>query len=291
MVRKSLCLCLGLMMVASMLLAAQCPGPAAPTPTVPPPPTAKPAPTAVPTAVPTAKPTAVPPTPTPAKIKIVVATDATWAPFEYVDEASKKIVGFDIDLMDAIAKEGGLEVEYVNVAWDPLLAGMAAGQYDAAISSMTITDERKKQFDFSDPYYSAGQLIVVRADQKGIEKPADLAGHKVGAQIGTTGAIEVGKIQGATLKTYDTIDLAYMDLVNGQTDAVVADNPLAVNFVNIHKPKLKAVGQPFTDEKYGIAVKKGAPEVLVRINKGLKIVLDRGIIKELEDKWLSKKIE
>jgi polar amino acid transport system substrate-binding protein len=154
---------------------------------------------------------------------------------------------------------------------------------------MTITDERKKQFDFSEPYYSAGQLIVVRADQTGIEKPADLAGHKVGAQIGTTGAIEVEKIKGATLKTYDTIDLAYMDLVNGQTDAVVADNPLAVNYIGIHTPKLKAVGQPFTDEKYGIAVKKGATEVLIRINKGLKIVLDRGIIKELEQKWLTKK--
>jgi len=268
MVRKSLYLMLVIVTMAAMLLAAQCPGPAAPTPT-PVPPTATPVP----------------------KLKITVATDATWPPFEYVDETTKEIVGFDIDLMNAIAKEAGLEVEYINVGWDPLLAGMAAGQYDAAISAMTITEERAKQFDFSSPYYNAGQLIVVRADQTGIEKPADLAGHTCGAQIGTTGAMEIEKISGATLKTYDTIDLAYMDLVNGQIDAVVADNPLAVGYVNLHKPKLKAVGAPFTEEQYGIAVRKGAPEVLDRINKGLKIVLDQGIIKQLEDKWLTEPME
>jgi len=264
--RRNVYLTLASLVLAVMLLATQCPPAAAPTPTA-------------------APPTAVP------KLKITVATDATWPPFEYVDETSKEIVGFDIDLMKAIAQEVGLEVEFVNVAWDPLLAGMAAGQYDAAISSMTITEERKKQFDFSDPYYNAGQLIVVRAEQTGIEKPADLAGHVCGAQIGTTGAMEIEKITGATLKTYDNIDLAYMDLVNGQIDAVVADNPLAIGYVNLHKPKLKAVGKPFTEEYYGIAVRKGAPEILERINKGLKIVLGRGIIKQLEDKWLSKPAE
>jgi len=264
--RRNVYLTLASLVLAVMLLATQCPPAAAPTPT-------------------TAPPTAIP------KLKITVATDATWPPFEYVDETSKEIVGFDIDLMKAIAQEVDLEVEFVNVAWDPLLAGMAAGQYDAAISAMTITEDRKKQFDFSDPYYNAGQLIVVRAEQTGIEKPADLAGHVCGAQIGTTGAMEIEKITGATLKTYDTIDLAYMDLVNGQIDAVVADNPLAIGYVNLHKPKLKAVGKPFTEEYYGIAVRKGAPEILERINKGLKIVLGRGIIKQLEDKWLSKPAE
>jgi polar amino acid transport system substrate-binding protein len=269
--KKSLYLILVIVVMASMLLAAQCPPPA--------PPTAAPIPTKVP------EPTK------PPKLKITVATDATWPPFEFVDEQTKEIVGFDIDLMNAIAKEADLEVEYINVGWDPLLAGMAAGQYDAAISAMTITEERKKQFNFSDPYYNAGQLIVVRAEQTDIAKPEDLAGHTVGAQIGTTGAIAVEKISGATLKTYDTIDLAYMDLVNGQIDAVVADNPLAVGYVNLHKPKLKTVGEPFTEEEYGIAVRKGADEALARINKGLKIVLDQGIIKKLEDKWLTEPME
>ncbi|MBU0490595.1 MAG: basic amino acid ABC transporter substrate-binding protein [Chloroflexi bacterium] len=261
---------LAVAVIAVTVLAAQCPSSTPPTPT-------------------TVPATAMPTTPPP--LKITVATDATWPPFEYVDESTKEIVGFDIDLLKAVAKEANLELEFTNVGWDPLLAGMAAGQYDAAISAMTITEERRKQFDFSNPYYDAGQLIVVRADQTGIEKPADLAGHVCGAQIGTTGAMEIQKVEGATLKTYDTIDLAYMDLINGQVDAVIADNPLAVGYVNLHKGKIMGVGQPFTEEQYGIAVRQGAPEILDRINKGLKIVLDRGIIKDLEAKWLAEPIE
>ncbi|UCC75846.1 MAG: transporter substrate-binding domain-containing protein, partial [Anaerolineales bacterium] len=118
------------------------------------------------TPTPTPRPTPVPPTATPKpKLKITVATDATWPPFEYVDETTKELVGFDIDLMNAIAEAADFEVEYLNIAWDPLLAGMATGEYDAAISAMTITEERAKQWHFSDPYWSAGQLIAVRIDE------------------------------------------------------------------------------------------------------------------------------
>ncbi|MCC7352596.1 MAG: transporter substrate-binding domain-containing protein, partial [Anaerolineae bacterium] len=116
--------------------------------------------------------------------KYVVATDATWPPFEYVDEQTKQIVGFDIDLLNAIAKEGGFEIEYKNVPFDPLLAGMASGQYDAAISSITITDERKQNMLFSDPYVAAGQLVVVQSANTAINGPADLKGKKAGAQVG-----------------------------------------------------------------------------------------------------------
>ncbi len=251
---------------------------AKPTPTAPPPYQAKPTPTPEPTT---------PPEPTKAPLKITVATDATWPPFEMVDETTKEFVGFDIDLMKAIAAEAGFEVEFVNVAWDSLLAGMATGQYDAAISAMTITEERKQQFDFSEPYYNAGQLIAVRADDTRINGPADLAGKVAGAQLGTTGAMEIEKIQGATLKNYDTVDLAFLDLINGQIDAVVADNPLVTGYVAKYAGKIKAVGKPFTDEFYGIAVRKGAPEILEAINKGLKAVMDKGIIAELEKKWLA----
>jgi len=251
---------------------------AKPAPTAPPPYQAKPTPTPEPTAT---------PEPTKAPMKITVATDATWPPFEFVDEKTKEFVGFDIDLMKAIAAEAGFEVEFVNVAWDSLLAGMATGQYDAACSAMTITEERKKQFDFSDPYYNAGQLIAVRVDETRINGPADLAGKVVGAQLGTTGAIEVGKIQGATLKNYDTVDLAFLDLINGQIDAVVADNPLVTGYVAKYAGKIKSVGKPFTDEYYGIAVRKNAPEILAAINKGLKAVMDKGLIAQLEQKWLA----
>src|SRR4029450_5647633 len=152
-----------------------------------------------------------------------VASDATWPPFEMIDEKSKEIVGFDVDLMKAVAAKGGFDVEFVNVGFDPLLAGMAQCQYDAAISSITITDDRKKSMLFSDPYFEAGQVVTVRSDNNDIPGKDSLSGKKVGAQIGTTGALEVEKISGVSLKTYDSVDLAYQDLLNGQVDAVIAD--------------------------------------------------------------------
>jgi ABC-type amino acid transport substrate-binding protein len=221
-----------------------------------------------------------------ASTKVRVATDASWPPFEYVDEQTKEIVGFDIDLMKAIAEKGGFEVEFINVSWDPLLAGMAQCQYDASISAMTITDERKQSFNFSDPYFEAGQVVTVRAENTDITGKDSLSGKTVGAQIGTTGAIETENIEGATLKTYDDIGLAFQDLMNGQIDAVVADNPLALGYVGENPDKLKTVGEVFTDENYGIAVCKTNTDLLEKINTGLAAVKEAGTIDDLVAKWL-----
>lgn len=222
-----------------------------------------------------------------APMKITVATDATWPPFEMVNETTKEIEGFDIDLLNAIAEKAGLEVEYVNVAFDPLLAGMATCQYDAAISAMTITEERAKDFLFTDPYFEAGQVVTVRTDNTDIASKDDLSGKTVGAQIGTTGAIEAGKIEGSTLKTYDDVGLAFQDLMNGQVDAVIADNPLALGYVAKNAGQIKTVGEVFTDENYGIAVCKNKPEIQARLNEGLAAVQAEGLIETLVAKWLS----
>lgn len=221
-------------------------------------------------------------------LHIIVATDATWPPMEMVDE-SKNIVGFDIDLLNAAAEAGGFTVEFRNTAWDGIFAGLPAGAYDAVMSSVTITDERKKQMDFSIPYINAGQILIVRTDTTGVEKLADLKGKSVGAQIGTTGSFEIEKIAGVTLKTYDEIGLAFEDLVNGRIDAAVADTPVAADFAlqnKNYKDKLKIVGKPFTDEYYGIAVKKGNTKVLETINAGLEKVLNTETYTKIEEKWL-----
>jgi polar amino acid transport system substrate-binding protein len=198
-----------------------------------------------------------------------------------------EIVGFDIDLIKAIADEAGLDIEIVNVAWDPLLAGMAQCQYDAAISAMTITEERKEVMLFSNPYFEAGQLVTVRFGNTEIASKEDLGGKTVGAQIGTTGSFEVDKIAGATLKTYDDIGLAMQDLMNGQIDAVIADNPLAMGYANANPDKLKTVGAVFTSEYYGIAVCNTETELLERINEGLAKVKAKGLIDELILEWLA----
>jgi len=219
--------------------------------------------------------------------KIRIATDATWPPFEYVDEETMEIVGFDIDLFNAIAEKADLNIEFLNVAWDPLLAGIAQCQYDAAISSITITPERAEAMLFSDPYFEAGQLVTVRIDNTDITCSADLAGKTAGAQIGTTGSFEIEKIDGATLKTYDDIGLAFQDLMNGQIDAIVADSPLTLGYVNSNPDKIKTVGGMLTSESYGIAVCKDNPELRAAINAGLAEVKAEGIIDELIDEWSS----
>lgn len=216
---------------------------------------------------------------------IKVATDAVFPPFEMTDEATKEIIGFDIDLMKAVAEKAGLEIEFVDVAWDPLLAGMASCQYDMAISAMTITEERAKQFNFSDPYVNAGQIVVVKTTNTEITSKDDLSGKVVGAQLGTTGAMEVEKIDGATLKSYDSYELAFMDLINGQIDAVIGDYPLAVKFVLQNSDSLMTVGDVFTEEYYGIAICKTKTDLVEKINAALAEVLASGLIAELEAKW------
>jgi polar amino acid transport system substrate-binding protein len=217
--------------------------------------------------------------------KVRVASDATWPPFEMVDETTKELTGFDIEMMTAIAKEAGLDIEFVNVGFDPLLAGMAQCQYDAAISAMTITPERQANMLFSDPYLNAGQIVTVQIANTTINSKDDLAGKTVGAQIGTTGAIEVGNIAGATLTTFDTVDLAYLALQNGQIDAVVADSPTAAGFVAQNADKLKMVGSVFTDENYGIAICKTKPELQAKINQGLAAIKANGTFDALLTKY------
>ncbi len=212
-------------------------------------------------------------------IKVRVASDAAYPPFELVDEATKKLVGFDIDLFNAIAEKQNLEVEYVNIGFDPLLAGMAQCQYDAAISAITITEERSKNMTFSDPYFKAGQAITVGIKNDTIKTDADLKGKAIGTQLGTTGDILAKKIEGAEVKAYDSVDLAFQDLLNGQVEAVVADNVPSEGFVGKSPEKIKIVGELLTSEDYGISVCKKNAELLGRINTGLKQVMDAGILK------------
>jgi len=216
---------------------------------------------------------------------LVVATDAAFPPFEMIDEESKEIVGFDIDLMNAIAEKAGLDIVFQNVAWDPLLAGMADCQYDMAISGMTITPERAEQFSFSDPYINAGQIVVVQSDNETISGPEDLVGLTVGAQIGTTGAMEIEAIADTTLKIYDTYELAFLDLANGQVNAVVADYPTAVAFVSNNAANLKVVGDVFTDEGYGVAFCLGNTELIDQVNAAIAELQAEGFIDELVAKW------
>jgi len=216
-----------------------------------------------------------------------VATDATWPPMEMVNK-DKKIVGFDIDFLNAVANEAGFKVKFKNTAWDGIFAGIAAGKYDAIISSVTITEERKKTMNFSTPYINAGQVLIVPKTSNAV-LISDLKGKKIGAQIGTTGGLEVKKAEGVELKSYDEIGLAFEDMAVGRINGVVCDTPVAAQYAlqqDEYKEKFKIVGEVLTTEYYGIAVNKKSKKLLELINKGIKAVQAKGIDKQLEEKWL-----
>ena len=220
--------------------------------------------------------------------KIVVATDATWPPMEFVN-AQRQIVGYDIDLIGAIAAAAGFEVELRNAAWDGIFAGLDTGDYDAVISAVSITEDRRRTMDFSQPYINAGAVLIVRQDVLGVTELSDLSGKTVGAQTGTTEAFEVGVADGVALAPYDDFDLAIEDLLDGRIDGVVANTALAADFVlrfNSYERTLKIVGEPITEEYCAVAVKKGNNRVLDLINKGLAAVLASDIPEQLADKWL-----
>jgi polar amino acid transport system substrate-binding protein len=207
---------------------------------------------------------------------------------EMVD-TNKNIVGFDIDFMKAVAKEAGVEVVFKNTAWDGIFGGLDAGKYDAIISSVTITDERKKQYDFSEPYINIGQIMVVPKTVKNVKALSDMKGKKVGAQIGTTGAFEIKKVSGVELKTYDEVGLAFEDMAAGRISGVVCDEPTAANYAlqrAEYKEKFQIVGETFTKESYGIVVKKGNKELLDLLNKGIGAVKSKGIDGQLKKKWV-----
>jgi polar amino acid transport system substrate-binding protein len=214
-----------------------------------------------------------PAAPPPAAAKVyVVGTDAAYAPFESQNEKGE-IVGFDIDVVSAVAKKAGIEVKFVNTPWEGIFNNLAQGDRDLLVSAITITDERKQTMDFSAPYFDAQQLIAVKADSK-IAKFDDLKKLKVGVQTGTTGDEVVSKLIGKTstsVKRFESTPLALKELESGGVDAVVADNGVVIHYVaNNTGSKFKTVSDAsFTPEQYGLAVNKGNTELLEKINKGL----------------------
>ena len=226
--------------------------------------------------------------PAPSRV-FVVGTDAAYAPFESQNERGE-IVGLDIDVVSAVAKEAGIEVKFVNTPWEGIFNALAQGDRDLLVSAITITDERKQTMDFSDAYFDANQLIAVKVDSKVVHFE-DLRSLKVGVQTGTTGDEAVSKLQGkssANIKRFESTPLALKELESGGVDAVVADNGVVINYViNNAGNKFKTVSDPaFAPEHYGIPVKKGNANLLAKLNSGLAKIKADGTYDRIYAKYL-----
>ena len=219
----------------------------------------------------------------------VVGTSAGFPPFEYVENG--EVTGFDIDLMKEIGKLKGFDVEVKDLSFDALIAALKTGNIDVVAAGMTITEEREEVVDFSIPYYSANQAIIVK---EGSENDLSVLFGKndIGVQTGTTGDLWVteslkdkGILTGA-VKHYDTFVLVINDLVNGNTDGVVLDTPVAERFTEL-KP-VTIVAEIITGEEYGIAVDEGNEELLTMINEGIEKLRNNGTMDQLIDKYFGK---
>ncbi|MFY9114617.1 MAG: basic amino acid ABC transporter substrate-binding protein [Dethiobacteria bacterium] len=216
---------------------------------------------------------------------LTVGTNPGFAPFEFLDE-DNNIVGFDIDLAEEIAKQLDLELKIENMDFEGLVPAVTSGMIDMAIAGITIDEDRLQSVNFSEPYFDAGQVIVVREDEERIAGTDDLTDKKVAAQLGTTGADQLDELnipEANQLQLNEVTDV-FMQLKQGAVDAVVIDEPVAHRYLDLQSG-LKIVGDKFTDEVFGIAINKENEELLGKVNKALKEIKDSGKYDKLFEKW------
>jgi len=221
--------------------------------------------------------------------KIKVATDATLVPMSFMNDQNQ-IDGFDRALMEAIAKEAGIKLEMVNVEWAGLLGGLTTGKYDAAISSITILEERKKKMAFSVPYLKSGLSIVVRQETEGVATLENLQNKNmlVGAQRGTTAYFFLKDHPAINSLGYESYGHAVQDLIKGELDAVIGESTGTLYYKNNEKPvfeKIKMVGEILTNEFYGIAVHPDNPALVQTLDRALKTLLSNGTVARLHEQW------
>lgn len=219
-----------------------------------------------------------------ARKTLTVALDGTYPPFVFQSE-SGELQGFDVDIMKAIAFIEGFNVKWQRLPFAGMIPALQAQTIDAAVAAMTITEERAKTVSFSRPYFKSGLVITTRANNQDITSFVSLKDKKIAVQIGTTGAQEAAKVPGAEVRSFDDAPTTLRELLNGNVDAVVHDQPVtlyAIQTGNIQG--LKVVGNLLTEEYFGIPIPKNSPN-LTLINQGLAKLFANGTYNQLYQKW------
>lgn len=215
--------------------------------------------------------------------KIVIGTNAEFAPFEYYDEDGS-ITGFDAQLMELLMTLIGCDFEIISIDFDALLPALESGKIDLAIAAMTITDERKASALFSNPYFNASQKIIVPVDSA-IAAPEDLAGKKIGVQLGTTGDLYATEdIEGADVVRYNKALDAVIDLAAGRLDAVVTDAEPSKVYAAPYE-NLKILDVNISEEMYGIAAAFGNEKLINDVNMALDALIAAGYYDTLYNYW------
>ncbi len=219
---------------------------------------------------------------------IKVATDATYPPFESVDEASDTLVGFDVELFDSICALVNCQAEYVNTAWDGIFVALQAGEFDAVMGGASITAEREEVMDFTDPYMTVNQSIVLRPEDEGLTietftANADLVAGTIANTTNADLAIELfGRDR---VRLYDTFPQSALALINGDIDGIVIDNTAADGLVQENAGKMIVGIQGLTSgDPLGFVFQDGS-DLVDAFNYGLAQLKEDGTLDALTAKW------
>ena len=220
---------------------------------------------------------------------INVGLEGTYPPFSFVD-ADGKLTGFEVEFSEALAKELGVKVKLQPTKWDGILAALESKRLDAVVNQVTISEERKKKYDFSEPYTVSGIQALVLKDKEAalnIKSAADLSGKKVGVGLGTNYEQWLKDNQPkAIIKTYNDDPTKFQDLRIGRTDAILIDRLAALEYAK-KATDTAAAGAAFSRQEAGVALRKGEPELLDAVNKALDKLRADGTLKKLSEKYFA----
>ena len=220
-------------------------------------------------------------------LKIKVATEPYWPPLEFLDD-NGRIVGFSVDFFQAVCREADCELERIDVPWDDIFKGLHDGRWDMIASSVTITPERRREMNFSIPYYIVRQSLLTPSDSA-LTNPRQLDGQRVGFMADTTAAEVVARTK-TVPAPYPGIEDAVAALAEGEVDAVICEDVVAQAFMTnpeyAGKMKIASVIEtPGAEELYAAVFRPDDLDLLIRINDGIKAVLDKGLDKAIRQKW------
>lgn len=216
-----------------------------------------------------------------AKDKIFVGTNAEFPPFEYLEKG--EVTGFDIELVNEIGKVMDADVKVLDMSFDGLLPALQMKKVDLVIAGMTATEERKKTVSFTQPYYTASQVIIVKEGNNSIKSFDDLKGKKVAVMLGFTGDVVVSEMEDVKVERFNAAYAGIMALQNGKVDAVVLDSETANNYVAKNSGLKLAEGKG-ESEDYAIAVKKSDAKLLEEINAAIEQIKADGTFGKLIEK-------
>lgn len=220
-----------------------------------------------------------------------VATDSSFVPFEF--EEGGEHVGFDMDIVNAIADEVGFEVDLEVTNFDGIIPGLQTGSFDIAIAGITITDERKETVDFTDPYYKSGTRIAVQEDTTDIESMEDLAGKTVASRLGSAPLDYLAEnVPDAEGLPFEQLDQMYLAVEGGTADALLYDAPNVEYYImTTEDTNLKVVGDLYEAQEYGIAVSKDNEALVTAMNDALATIIADGRYAEIYESWFGEEPE